>query len=112
MGALPFGFNNLQPGINRPNPAPPQPIMGKAPIGNFLITQSVPTRGTITPNLPMPQPYQAVVVPTVTPPVNGGRPQVGANASVVDMGLFWQICEQVDFGLFRQQRCRQEPKFR
>jgi len=93
IGALPFSYNVLQPGLNQPMPTPPQPVMGTAPIGNYMITQSVPT-----PPSPPPPP----------PP-----PQVGANATVVDMGLTWKICEPVDFGFgFRQLRCRNEPKFR
>jgi hypothetical protein len=86
--------------------------MGIAPIGNYMITQSVPTKNAIAYNPPERQPYQKVSVPTVKPPNNGGRPQVGANASVVDMGFFWQICENVNMGIFNTVRCRQEPKFR
>lgn len=112
MGALPFQFNTLQPGLNQPMPVGRPAVIGVAPIGNYMIAQSVPTRNPFMFNPPMPQPYQKVSVPSITPPVNGGRPQVGANASVVDMGFFWKICEEVDFGLIRQQRCRQEPKFR
>jgi hypothetical protein len=151
MGALPFGFNNLQPGLNRPMPVGAPAVVGKAPIGNYLISQSVPTqnadftysrpqvganstvtdmglmwqicepRGIFGQQVcrkeakrfpPQPQPYQAVVVPTVTPPNNGGRPQVGANATVTDMGFVWQICEEVNMGLFRTTQCRKEPKFR
>jgi len=112
MGALPSGFNVLQPGLNRPMPVGAPAVVGQAPIGNFLISQSVPTRNPPAYNPPMPQPYQAVVVPSVMPPHNGGRPQVGANASIIDLGLMWKICEPVDFGLFRTTQCRTEPKFR
>ena len=86
--------------------------MGKDPIGTYMITQSVPTPNVdFTYARPQPQPYQKVTVPIVTPPYNGGRPQVGANATVTDLGLLWEICEPVDFGLFRQMNCRRQPKF-
>lgn len=150
MGSLPPGFNVLQPGLNQPVRGGTPSVMGKDPIGNYMITQSVPTpnvdftyaRPQVGANStvrdlglmweicqpiglfgqqvcrkeakvfpPQPQPYQKVTVPVVTPPYNGGRPQVGANATVTDMGLTWQICEPVDFGLFRQMNCRTQPKF-
>jgi hypothetical protein len=150
MGSLPFGFNVLQPGLNQPMPPMRPAVVGKAPIGNYLIAQSVPTqnvdfaysrpqvganstvrdlglmweicepRGLFGQPVcrkeaktfpPQPQPYQKVTVPVVTPPNNGGRPQVGANATVTDMGAMWQICEPVDLGFVRQMNCRTQPKF-
>lgn len=110
MGNLPFGFNVLQPGLNQPMPQARPAVMGVAPIGNYMIAQSVPSQdNTFAEVASRPAPYQAVAVPTV---MERGRPQVGANASVVDMGLFWQICENKNMGLFQQNVCRTEPKFR
>ena len=109
------GWSGIQPGLNPPQQAIALvggPPVGVAPIGNYMISQSVPTRGSLPRPPPMPQPYQAVVVPTLTPVNNGGRPQVGGNASVVDMGGFWQICENVNMGIFNTVRCRIEPRFR
>lgn len=46
VGYNPYGMP-IQPGLNRPGPPPPAPIMGTAPIGNYMITQSVPTPNRI-----------------------------------------------------------------
>jgi hypothetical protein len=110
MGNLPYGFNVLQPGLNQPTPQPPVAQLGVAPIGNYMIAQSVPTQAnTFAQVASQPAPYQAVAVPTV---MERGRPQVGANANVVDMGTFWQICEPQLRGAFMAMACRTEPKFR
>jgi hypothetical protein len=110
MGSLPFNFNVLQPGLNQPLPMVARPpLVGSAPIGNFLIGQTVPSNNTTFPfSPPLPSPSQKVIVPTL---VQRGRPTIGANESITDNGIVWNVCQNVNMGLFNQQVCRQYPKF-
>lgn len=140
----------LQPGLSMPRPYIQQPVLGKNPIGNYLINQSVPRHrdefaqsppqvggnATVTDMgltwqicenvglfgqrvcrtepknfaqpLPQPKPYQKANIPAL---VERGRPVVGGNATVTDIGIAWQICQPMNMGLFTQQVCRTEPKF-
>ena len=102
MGNLPFGFNVLQPGLNQPMAQGKISIKGVAPIGNYMIAQSVPSQDNQFAEVASrPASNQAVVVP-----------QASENANITDMGLFWLICEPRFNGIFLQNVCRQEPKFR
>ena len=47
IGSMPFGGNVLQPGLNQPMPVGRPAVMGTAPIGNYMIAQSVPTKNTL-----------------------------------------------------------------
>jgi hypothetical protein len=110
MGSLPFNFNVLQPGLNQPLPMVAHPpLVGSAPIGNFLIGQTVPSYNTTFPtSYIQPSASQKVVVPTL---VERGRPTIGANESITDIGIAWNVCKNVNMGLFNQQVCRTYPKF-
>lgn len=47
MGSLPVAYNSLQPGLNQPMPVGAPAVVGQAPIGNYMIAQSVPTPNRI-----------------------------------------------------------------
>ena len=82
---------------------------GKTANGNYLITQSVASSATqYAPIATTPAPHQKVVVPSL---IERGRPQIGGHESITDNGLFWQVCQNINMGLFNQQQCRQYPKF-
>jgi hypothetical protein len=82
---------------------------GKTANGNYLITQSVASSATqYAPIATTPAPHQKVVVPSL---IERGRPQIGGHESITDIGVAWQVCQNINMGLFNQQQCRQYPKF-
>jgi hypothetical protein len=109
-GNLAYHGTILQPGLGKSQAVYKQPVLGHNPIGNYSINQSVATgKAEFAPVFSRPAVNQNYVVPTV---VERGRPTIGGNGSVVDMGAFWQVCEDINMGLFTQKQCRTEPKFR